>query len=411
MAGLEFRPAKSVFPAVTCTAQASFRTAAEPRVHGMTSNGFYSRVLRRPAFWEQSSALVAGPRIWDAARAVGMRVGMYFWQQSMGESVDSVISPAPIHRHGGGMVMRNYVQPPEMDEPLNRRCGAFPLHRYWGPLASPKVGRAARDNFFALMEMDEPDVAFLYLPTLDYEAQRHGPGSAADRAALMEFSRQLERVAAFAERRGAALTVFGDYAIAPADLPPAHPNAALRKAGLFRVRPVGCRTYPDFNASRAFAMCDHEIAHVYVRVPDDVAKVERLLRETGDYETVEVRGGQPWAHENAGEIMLVAKRGSWCAYPWWTNPGEAPDYATHVDIHNKPGYDPCELFFGGLFPPGTCQDSSRVKGTHGRSSTVAWASTDASLSADSTIALAKALSFAWTPPPRQSESRASSASR
>lgn len=393
MAGLEFRPAKSVFPAVTCTAQASFRTASEPRVHGMASNGYYSRVLRRPAFWEQSSALVEGPRIWDAARAAGMHVGMYFWQQSMGESVDSVISPAPIHKHGGGMVMRNYVQPAELDEPLNRRCGAFPLHRYWGPLASPKVGRAVLDNFFALMEMDEPDVAFLYLPTLDYEAQRHGPGSAADASALREFSRQLERVAAFAERRGAALTVFGDYAIAPVDRPPAHPNAALRKAGLFKVRPVGVRTYPDFNASRAFAMCDHEIAHVYVRHPDDVANVERILRETGDYESVEVRGGQPWAHGNAGEIMLLAKRGSWCAYPWWTNPMEAPDYATHIDIHSKPGYDPCELFFGGLFPPGVCQDARRVKGTHGRRSTVAWASTDASVSADSTIALAGALRF------------------
>lgn len=393
MAGLKFNPANSVFPAVTCTAQASFRTASEPCVHGMTSNGFYSRVLRKPSFWEQSSALVNGPRIWDSARAAGRRVGMYFWQQSMGESVDSVISPAPIHRHGGGMVMRNYVQPSEMGEALNRRCGTFPLHRYWGPLASPKVGRAVLDNFFALMETNEPDIAFLYLPTLDYEAQRHGPGSAADNAALLEFSRQLERISAFAERHGSALTVFGDYAIASVDRTPAHPNATLRKAGLFRIRPVAGRTYPDFNTSRAFAMCDHEIAHVYVRDHDDIGKVERLMRETGEYETVDVRGGQTWAHDSAGEVMLVARRGSWCAYPWWTNPKEAPDYATHIDIHNKPGYDPCELFFGRLFPPGTCQDARRIKGTHGRRSVVAWASTDASVSADSTIALAKALDF------------------
>ena len=107
MAGLEFRSAASAFPAVTCTAQATFRTAAEPRAHGMTSNGFYSRALMKPAFWEQSAALVQGPRIWDGARARGETVGMYFWQQSLGEQVDSVVSPAPIHKHGGGMIMRS----------------------------------------------------------------------------------------------------------------------------------------------------------------------------------------------------------------------------------------------------------------------------------------------------------------
>lgn len=394
IAGLSFQPAASVFPAVTCVAQASFRTAAEPRAHGMTSNGHYSRVLCKPAFWEQSAALVQGPRIWDVARAQGARVGMYFWQQSLGESVDSVISPAPIHKHGGGMIMRNYVQPADWGETLNRRCGTFPLHRYWGPLASPKVGRAVLANFFALMETHEPDIAFLYLPTLDYAAQRSGPGSAADAAALREFIGQLQQLAAFVEQRGAALTVCGDYEITRADQPPAYPNVTLRAAGFFRVRPVAARTYPDFYTSRAFALADHEIAHVYVRHREDIEPVAQLLRETGDYTTVEVKNDQTWAHASAGEILLVARPGSWCAYPWWTNPREAPDYATHIDIHNKPGYDPCELFFGRLFPPGTCQDGRRIQGTHGRPSTVAWASTIPGLSADSTIALARALPLA-----------------
>ena len=54
---------------------------------------------------------------------------------------------------------------------------------------------------------------------------------------------------------------------------------------------------------------------------------------------------------------------------------EAPDYASHVDIHNKPGYDPCELFFG--WPPmSVSMNTSKVKGTHGRadeSASIAWA--------------------------------------
>jgi len=387
-AGLSFRPATSGFPAVTCTAQATFRTAAVPREHGMTSNGYYSRTLMKPAFWEQSAALVQGPRIWERARAAGAKVGMYFWQQSLGEAVDTVVSPAPIHKHGGGMIMRNYTQPAGMGDILRSLNGTFPLHRYWGPLASPKVGRAVIADFKAMAEAHAPDVAFLYLPTLDYEAQRFGPASSRARKAMGEFRRQLDVLAAFARDGGAALTVCGDYAIGPVTAPPAYPNRTLRQAGLFATRPVASRAYPDFYTSRAFAMCDHEIAHVYVKRPEDVAPAAAALRATGDYACVEERADQDWAHPSAGEILLVAKAGSWCAYPWWTDSREAPDYATHIDIHNKPGYDPCELFFGRLVPPGTCQDATRIKGTHGRSSTIAWASTDVRVAGDSLPALA-----------------------
>lgn len=391
LAGLDFKPATSVFPAVTCVAQASFRTATEPRLHGMTSNGVYLRVLQKPSFWEQSAALVTGPRIWTPVRASGATVGMYFWQQSLGECVDSVISPAPIHKHGGGMIMRNYAQPPEMGEFLDKTCGTFPLHRYWGPLASPKVGDAVLKNFLVMMEAHAPDYAFLYLPTLDYEAQRTGPsGAAADRA-LAVFARQLERLVSFAARTGAQLTVCGDYEITEVTSAPVHPNATLRQAGYFKVRPVAGRAYPDFYTSRAFAMCDHEVAHVYVRQPEDVAAVAKLFVETGDYASVEVRQDQTWAHASAGEILLTAKTGSWCAYPWWTSRREAPDWATHIDIHNKPGYDPCELFFDRSFPPKTCQDDTRIKGTHGRTSTVAWASTATGVDGATMIDLAASL--------------------
>ena len=391
LAGLDFKPAWSAFPAVTCVAQASFRTASEPCKHGMTSNGIYVRTLQKPMFWEQSATLVEGARIWDEARRNGATVGLYFWQQSLGEKVDSIISPAPIHKHGGGMIMRNYTQPAEMGERLAKKCGTFPLHRYWGPFASPKVGGAVIENFLAMMVVREPDYAFLYLPTLDYEAQRTGPdGRAADRA-LDLFEAQLVQLARYAEQAGAAFTVCGDYEIGAVTAAPVFPNLDLRRAGYFRVRPVVGRSYPDFYTSRAFAMCDHEIAHVYVRSEDDIAPVMKLFLETGAYEIVERRGSQAWAHASAGEILLMAKKGSWCAYPWWMDVCEAPDWATHIDIHNKPGYDPCELFLAPSFPPKTCQDATRIKGTHGRRSTIAWASTDPVVDGDSLVALASSL--------------------
>ena len=140
LAGLEFRAAVSVYPAVTCVAQATLRTGLDPREHGMTSNGWWCHATRRPSFWEQSSNLVLGPRVWDAARAAGATVGMFFFQQSIGEDVDVLVSPAHVHKHGGGSILYRYTVPPEADEALRRACGAFPLWRYWGPLAHPKAG-------------------------------------------------------------------------------------------------------------------------------------------------------------------------------------------------------------------------------------------------------------------------------
>lgn len=381
MAGLEFKPAESVFPAVTCVAQATFRTALEPFEHGMTSNGYFSRDLFKPSFWEQNSSLVKGERIWNCLKEKGLKTGLYFWQQSLGENADTLISPAPIHKHSGGMIMRHYTKPAGMSEILDKLCGTFPLHRYWGPLASPKVGRGVIDNALEMMAANEMDVAFLYLPTLDYEAQRFGPFGKNTRAAYSEFASQLARLSGWCSKCGASLTICGDYQISEVTMPPVFPNVSLRKAGLFSVRNVKGATYPDFPSSEAFAMCDHEIAHVYVKNLDNVRRVKDLFDATGDYEIVEERSSQSWANQSAGEILLLAKRGSWCAYPWWNDKRAAPDYAGHVDIHNKPGYDPCELFFNG-FTPSTCQKWDRIKGTHGRLSRVAYASSDKGIEGD-----------------------------
>jgi len=357
LAGLDFVSAPSVFPALTCPFQGTLRTGLSPAGHGMTLNGIWLDNIAKPAFWEQSARLVKGPRVWEARRAAGAKVGLYFFQQSLGEAADVIVSPAPIHKHGGGMIMRNYTQPAELSEKLVVANGAFPLHRYWGPLASPRVGDACLDDFEAAFAAAPVDEIYLYLPTLDYEAQRHGPFSPQADAALDVFEKQLARVVAFAEKNGFALTVTGDYAIDGVTEGPLFPNRTLRAARLFKTRPVAGRAYPDFYASKAFAICDHELLRLVGPVAD---KAKETLLATGDYEE---------ESSATGDVLLLAKKGAWCAYPWWTDPREAPDYATHIDIHNKPGYDPCELFFAkkwGIPYPATCQNASRIRGTHGR---------------------------------------------
>ena len=347
MAGLSFEAEPGVFPGVTCVAQASLRTGLSPAEHGIVSNGWWSDDLRRPLFWEQSSRLVKGRRVWADRRAQGGTVGMFFFQQSLGEDADVIVSPAPIHKHGGGMLMSCYTKPTGMAQIVEKLCGKFPLWRYWGPLASPKVGRVCISWFEAMTDAHDVDEAYLYLPTLDYAAQKGGPDSPAAQAALKEFRRQLERLADICMRRGCGLEVVGDYEITAVTAEPVRPNVVLRRNDLFRTRTVAGMAYPDFYQSAAFAMCDHEFCVVYGEARE---KAVELLLATGDYERADADG------------ILLARPGSWCEYAWWTDRREAPDFASHVDIHNKPGFDPKELFF---FNRGI------VKGTHGRKCAVA----------------------------------------
>lgn len=367
--GLDFFPIESVFPAVTCTAQASFRTAVPPTAHGMVANGLFHRELRKPLLWEQSCALVSGPRIWESFRARGKKVALLFWQQSLGEAVDILLSPAPVHKHGGGMVQSVYSQPAGLYQSLCSKLGKrFQLHRYWGPLASATSSGWIADATSAILDdpASAPDLCLTYLPALDYDLQRHGPDHPSAKRALDALLGQIATIRAAAERNNYGIIIFGDYAIAPASQA-IFPNVALHDAGLFRTRAVEGMLYPDFHTSAAFAMVDHEIAHVYLKdkssdpaVRTALAKLPQIARILGPVEQREAGIDHP----NCGDLVLMATPGAWFAYPWWTSRKTAPDYASHVDIHNKPGYDPCELFFG--WPPiSVSQDTSRIRGSHG----------------------------------------------
>jgi predicted AlkP superfamily pyrophosphatase or phosphodiesterase len=348
----------------------------------MPANGFFHRDLRRPLFWEQSSALVSGPRIWESFRRRGRRVALLFWQQSLGESADIVLSPAPIHKHGGGLVDSVYSQPAGLYDELCARVGSrFRLHRYWGPLASPASSEWIARATAALLAhtRQAPDLCLTYLPALDYDLQRYGPDHPRSVAALHALFGQLDLLFEAAAANRYTVLVFGDYAIGPVNLP-LFPNRLLKAQGLFQTRRIAGRLYPDFHASPAFAMVDHEIAHVYVQAGADPAAVARIFAGVdgiGDVLDPAAQEAAGLRHPRGGDLVLVAKPGAWFAYPWWTAAAEAPDYAGHVDIHNKPGYDPCELFFGWP-PPSVSTNPARIAGSHGRNGAdrmATWAAT------------------------------------
>lgn len=380
---LTFRPLEPVFPAVTATAQASFRTASPPAQHGMVANGFYDRELHRVMFWEQSAALVRGPRIWESYRSKGRRVGMMFWQQSLGENVDLVLSPAPIHKHHGGMIQDCYGKPAELYSWLCSAVGReFSLAQYWGPLASAKVGDWIASAAAALLSNTElaPDLLFTYLPTLDYDLQRQGPDHDHSIRALEALVGQLKILLDDARISDYEVLVFGDYAMGPVTGDVVFPNRALLEADLMKTRRIKHMLYPDFHESRAFAVTDHEVAHVYVAESDHLEAARRCLAATEGVGRVLDRAAVRELgldHPRSGELVIVAEEGAWFAFPWWKRKREAPEYAKHVDIHNKPGYDPCELFFGRL-PTQVSTDPRQIRGSHGRTGpgrAAAWAAT------------------------------------
>jgi predicted AlkP superfamily pyrophosphatase or phosphodiesterase len=365
----EFRPAQSVWPAITCAAQASFRTAALPQQHGIVANGLFFKDLTKVLFWEQSAMLVEGPRIWERFRARGGKVGLMFWQQSMGENVDLIVTPAPIHKHSGGMIQACYTQPASLEARLNEAVGRpFNLMNYWGPLANYKSSDWIVDAVISVMGLPEiaPDLLLSYIPHLDYDLQRHGPGSEEAAKALDILLGYLTRLKAACNDFGYDWIFVGDYAIEPVRRGAVFPNRALRAAGLFHVRDIRHMAYTDFFTSPAFAVVDHQIAHVYCRNAEAIERAKACLEALPGVAAVLDRAGQAQrgvAHHRSGDLVLVAEDGAWFAYPWFEKK-EAPDYASHVDIHNKPGYDPCELFFG--WPPGSVSfDTTKIHGSHG----------------------------------------------
>jgi len=366
----KFQKIDSIFPALTCSVQATFRTAQLPAQHGMIANGIYLPQLRKPLFWEQSSNLVQGKRIWQQFRSQGNKVAMLFWQQSLGEDVDIIISPAPIHKHHGGMIMDCYSKPANLYKHLLAKLGKFKLQQYWGPLASWKVGEWITDATIEILQNENyaPELCLTYIPSLDYEMQRSHPTNSKNNAnALQKCGQQLNKLYKAAQQAGYEIIIYGDYHIEPVNTP-IFPNQILRKKGYLHCRKIKKMQYVDYYQSQAFCMVDHQIAHIYVDDKKNIAKLKLLLQNNNAIAQVLNKEEQKKItinHPNSGDLVLIANKGCWFSYPWWQDKKEAPEYASHVDIHNKPGYDPCELFFG--WPPGSISNNpKRINGSHGR---------------------------------------------
>lgn len=338
---------RSIIPAVTCSVQSTYLTGKMPAEHGIVGNGWYFRDLGEILFWRQSNQLVQGEKIWHEARRrnPAFTVANTFWWYAMNSDVNWVVTPRPLYCADGKKLPDCYTVPLELRDRFNREFGQFPLFKFWGPATSVEssewIGKAA----MAIEDAHQPTLQLVYLPHLDYCLQKAGPKGDISKD-LQEIDSLCGRITDFFRNKGCRVVILSEYGITPVSRP-IHPNRLLREAGFISLKVDLGKEYLDPFTSRAFAVADHQTAHIYIRDSRDIPAVKNLFSQISGVETVlglEDKKALGLDHERAGEIVLVSTADSWFTYYWWDNDSKAPDYARTVNIHAKPGYDPCELF-------------------------------------------------------------------
>jgi predicted AlkP superfamily pyrophosphatase or phosphodiesterase len=342
------RPLVTVTPAVTCAVQATFMTGKLPREHGIVANGWLFRDLMEVWLWRQSNRLVDGEKIWEAGkrRDPAFTTANLFWWYNMGATHDIGVTPRPIYKSDGRKLPDCYTQPLELRDELTRELGAFPLFQFWGPGTSIVSSRWIADAALHVRRTRSPTLTLVYLPHLDYDLQRFGPDDPRVAKSLAEIDAIAGDLIADAERDGARIIVLSEYGISPVSTP-IHVNRALREAGLLSVRVEDGGELLDVPQSRAFAVADHQIAHVYVAEAGLVGEVKRIISALPGVEHVLDRSEQAafgLDHPRSGELVALARHDAWFTYYYWLDDRRAPDFAHLVEIHRKPGYDPVELF-------------------------------------------------------------------
>jgi predicted AlkP superfamily pyrophosphatase or phosphodiesterase len=342
------RPLTTVLPAVTCSVQSSMLTGKLPREHGIVGNGWYFRDLEQVWLWRQANALVHGDKLWDEAkrRDPSFTVAKLFWWYNMYSSADISVTPRPMYTADGRKLPDVYTDPPELRAELSAELGMFPLFNFWGPRADITSTQWIARCAMRIIDKNAPTLTLVYLPHLDYDLQRLGPNDPRIAKALAEIDAVCGELFDFAAQKKLRVVVLSEYGITEVK-DAVHVNRALRQAGLLRVREELGYEQLDAGASRAFAVADHQVAHVYVRSPADLPLVRGICEKLDGVEQVLDGAGKHAAgldHERAGELVLVSRADRWFSYYFWLDDARAPDYARTVDIHLKPGYDPVELF-------------------------------------------------------------------
>ena len=342
-----------MLPAVTTSVQSTYVTGKWPSETGIVGNGWYDRTDAEVKFWKQSNKLVAGEKIWDRAKKTdpNFTVSKMFWWYNMYSTADYSATPRPQYPADGLKIPDCYTHPADLRDRLQEELGPFPLFQFWGPATTIKSSRWIADASMLVDKWHNPTLTLVYLPHLDYCLQKFGgPAPGEDFSKIANDLREIDDVCRdliqYYEQQGAEVIVLSEYGITNVSKP-IHINRILREAGMIRYREEQGLEVFDAGASPAFATPDHQIAHVYINDPAVFNQVRALLEKTPGIELVLDKEQQKQYHidhERSGDLVVMADADSWFTYYYWLDDARAPDYARLVAIHQKPGYDPVEMF-------------------------------------------------------------------
>jgi predicted AlkP superfamily pyrophosphatase or phosphodiesterase len=336
-----------VLPAVTCAAQATYLTGKWPSEHGIVGNGWYFKDECEVKFWRQSNKLVKAPKIWDALKKENPKFtcANHFWWYNMYSNVDYSITPRPNYLADGRKIPDIYSYPAGLRDRVQHKLGTFPLFEFWGPKTSIRSSKWIADAAVITDKDHDPTLTLIYLPHLDYNIQRHGLDFAHIAKDLTEIDGVVEQLVRHYEDNTANIILLSEYGITNVSRP-IHLNRVLRKAGHLAIRVERGLELLDAGASNAFAVADHQVAHVYVKNKVDIPSIKNLLIQQKG--VAQVYTGEEihkihLNHDRCGDLVVVAEKEAWFTYYFWLDDAKAPDYARMVDIHKKPGYDPVEM--------------------------------------------------------------------
>ena len=339
---------KPVLPAVTCAAQTVYLTGEHPATNGVVANGWYYRDTCEIRNWHQSNKLVQAPNVWDEAkrRDPNFTVSNMFWWFNMYSTADYSVTPRPLYPSDGRKLPDVHSHPMDFRDRLQKELGQFPLFSFWGPNANIESTRWIAEASKKVDQWTDPTLTLIYLPHLDYKLQRVGIDFSKIASDLKEIDEVCKDLITYYEKQGAEVILLSEYGITTVNNP-VHINRILRKNGYIVVKDeLGLETL-DAGTCRAFAVSDHQLAHVYVNDKRDIPEVKKLLEATPGIEKVldeEGKKAYHINHERAGELVAISGKGSWFTYYYWLDDAKAPDFARTVAIHAKPGYDPVEGF-------------------------------------------------------------------
>ncbi len=372
-------------PAVTTSMQTTYLTGKWPSQHGIVGNGWYDRTDSEVKFWKQSNKLVQEESVWDVAKRIDptFTCAQLFWWYNMYSRADYSVTPRPNYLADGRKMPDCYSHPATLRDELQQRFGQFPLFSFWGPGANIVSSEWIANAAMHVDDKYNPTLSLVYLPHLDYCQQKFGPDGNKISKELREIDGLLEKLVSYYESKEANVLLLSEYGIVPVSRP-VHINRLLRKAGLLAVRVERGLELLDAGASQAFAVADHQIAHIYTQNDVVKQKVMGLLKGVpGIAQLLDDEGKKQYHidHDRTGDIVAISEADSWFTYYFWLDDRVAPDYARVVDIHKKPGYDPVEMFMSSKLRAGykllrkklgfryvmdvIPLDATLVKGSHG----------------------------------------------